>query len=42
MERGVDLSDDDDFLNVDEYLSSSQKMIIDDYKSDNKKNIKIL
>ena len=34
LEKGVVSSEDDDFLNVNEYLSPSQKMMIDDYKNE--------
>jgi hypothetical protein len=34
LEKGVVSSEDDDFLNVNKYLSPSQKMMIDDYKNE--------
>src|SRR5271154_1524246 len=39
LEKGVDLSEDDDFLNVNEYLSPSQ---IDDYKSEVVSEVELL
>ena len=34
LEKGVVSSEDDDFLNVNKYLSPSQKMMIDNYKNE--------